>query len=43
MQSIKQGSIKHHSLSLWYDSICDWTPVIQTTGEHSKHYANGQK
>ena len=27
MSSLKQGSIKYHFLSLWYDSTWDWTPV----------------
>ena len=35
MLSIKQGSIKYHFLSLWHDSIWDWTPVSLTIGEHS--------
>ena len=26
MLSIKQGGIKYHFLSLWYDSTWDWTP-----------------
>ena len=34
MLSIKQGGIKYHFLSLWYDSIWDWTPVSQAIGEH---------
>ena len=37
MQSVKQGGIKYHFLSLWYDSTWDWTPVSRTTGEHSTH------
>ena len=39
MLSIKQGGIKYHSLSLWYDSTWDWTQVSRTIGEHSNHYA----
>ena len=35
--SVKQGGIKYHFLSLWYDSTWDWTPVSQTIGEHSTH------
>ena len=35
--SVKQGGIKNYFLSLWYDAIWDWTPVSQTTGEHSIH------
>ena len=27
MLSVKQVSIKYHFLSLWYDSIWDWTQV----------------
>ena len=40
MQSVKQGGIKYHFLSLWYDSTWDWTPVSRTIGEHSIHFAN---
>ena len=40
MLSVKQGSIKYHFLSLWYDSTCDWTQVSQAIGEHYNHYAN---
>ena len=29
MLSVKQGGIKHHFYSLWYDSTEDWTPVSQ--------------
>ena len=39
MLSIKQGSIKYHFLSLWYDSTYDWTLVSRTIGEHSNHLA----
>ena len=35
MLSVKQGGIKYHFLSLWYDSTCDWTQVSRTIGEHS--------
>ena len=38
--SIKQGHTKYHFLSLWYDSIWDWTLVSQTIVEHSTHCAN---
>ena len=41
MQSVKQGRIKFHFFSLWYDSIWDWTQVSQTIGEYFNHYANG--
>ena len=41
MLSFKQGSIKHHSLSLWYNSTWDWTLVSQTIGKHFTHNANG--
>ena len=33
--SVKEGGIKYHFLSLWYDSTWDWTQVSQTTGKHS--------
>ena len=35
MLSIKQGSLKYHFLSLWYDSTWDWTSVSWAIGEHS--------
>ena len=35
MLSVKQGGIKYHFLSLWYDSTWDWTQVSQAIGEHS--------
>ena len=35
MLSVKQGGIKYHFLSLWYDWNWDWTPVSRTIGEHS--------
>ena len=35
MQSVKQGGIKYHFLSLWYDSTWDWTLVSETIGAHS--------
>ena len=38
--SVKQGGIKYHFLSLWYDSTWDWAQVSWTIGEHSNHYAN---
>ena len=28
MPSVKQGGIKYHFLSLWYDSTWDWTPGL---------------
>ena len=37
MLSAKQGGIKNHFLSFWYDSTWDWTPVSRTIGEHSTH------
>ena len=36
MLSVKQGNIKYHFLSFWYNSTWDWTPVYQTIGEHYK-------
>ena len=35
MLSVKQGGIKYHFLSLWYDSTWDWTEVSRAIGEHS--------
>ena len=40
MLSVKQGGIKYHFLSLWYDATWDWTLVSRTIGEHSTHLAN---
>ena len=39
MLSFKQGSIKYHFLSLWYDSTCDRTLVSRAIGKHCNHYA----
>ena len=39
MLSFKQGGIKYHFLSLWHDSIWDWTPVSQAIGKLSTHLA----
>ena len=36
MLSVKQGGIKYHFLSLWYDSTWDWTQVSRAIGEHSR-------
>ena len=33
--SAKQGGIKYHFLSLWYDSTWDWNPVSWNIGEDS--------
>ena len=35
MLSVKQGGIKYHFLSLWYDSTWNWTQVSRAIGEHS--------
>ena len=35
MLSVKQGGIKYHFLSLWYDPTWDWTQVSRPIGEHS--------
>ena len=40
MLSVKQGGIKYHFLSLWYDSTWDWTQVSGAIGEHSNRLAN---
>ena len=42
MLSVKQGGIKYHFLSLWYDLTWDQTQVSRAMGEHSNHYANAQ-
>ena len=34
MLSVKQGGIKYHFLSLWYDATWDWTQVSRAIGEH---------
>ena len=34
MQSVNQGGIKYYFLSLWYDSIWDWTQTSQAIAEH---------
>ena len=40
MVSVKQGDIKYHFLSFWYDAT--WTEpfVSRTIREHSTHSAN---
>ena len=40
MLSVKQGSVKYHFFSLWYDWTWDWTKVSRAIGEQSNHYAN---
>ena len=42
MLSVKQGGIRYHFLSLWYDSTSDWTQVSQTIGKHFNHFAKVQ-
>ena len=32
-KSVKQGGIKYHFFSLWYDSTWDWTQVSRAIGE----------
>ena len=41
MLSAKQGGIKYHFLSLWYDSTWDWIQILGILGEHFSHQANG--
>ena len=43
MLSVKQGGIKYHFLSLWYDLTWDWTPVSQTISEHSTTFIYTQR
>ena len=38
MLSVKQGDIKYHFLSLWYDSNWDWTPGSRAIGEYPINY-----
>ena len=38
--SVKQGGIKYHFFSLWYESTWDWTQVSRAIGEHSNHLSN---
>ena len=40
MLNVKQGGIKYHFLSLWYDVNWDWTTVSRAIGEHSTNYTN---
>ena len=40
MLSVKQGSIKYHFLSLWYNSTWNWTQVFRAIVEHSNYWAN---
>ena len=35
MLRVKQGGIKYHFLSFWYDSAGDWTQVSRAKCEHS--------
>ena len=42
MLRVKQNGIKYHILSLWYDSIWDWTPVSRAIGKHSTNLDNVQ-
>ena len=42
MLSVKQGGVKYHFLSLWYDSTWDWTQVSRAIGEDSNHFTNVQ-
>ena len=35
MLSVKQGDIKYHFLSLWYDLTCDWILVSWAIDKHS--------
>ena len=35
MMNDQQGGIKYHSLSLWYESTWEWTPVSWTIDEYS--------
>ena len=43
--SVKQGGIKYHFKSLWYDVTWDWNQVFQTIGEGlmSRMFVNGPR
>ena len=43
MLRVKQGGIKYHFLSLWYDLTWDWTQVSQAIGEYSNRYITACK
>ena len=43
MLSVKQGGMKYHFLSLYYDSTGDWSPVSWTIREHFTHKPSGPK
>ena len=36
--TVKQGGIKYHFKSFWYDVTSDWTPVSRTIGEWYHFY-----
>ena len=38
LSSVKQGGIKYHFLSLWYDLTWDWIQVSRAIGEHANLY-----
>ena len=40
MLSVKQGGIKYHFLSLWYDSTWDWTQVSRAISEIDNSFIN---
>ena len=40
MLSVKQGGIKYHFFSVWYESTWDWTDVSRAISEHSNHHDN---
>ena len=43
MLSVKQGGIKYHFLSLWYDLTYDWTQVSRAISKHTNHSFSPQK
>ena len=40
MLSVKQGRIKYHFLSFWYDLIRDWILISRAIGKHLTQLAN---
>ena len=44
MLSVREAGIKYISLSFWYESTRDWTPVSLAIGENSTYKVNdGEK
>ena len=37
MLNVKQGEIKYHFMSIWYDMTWDWTLISRAIAEYSTH------